>query len=177
MIKVREWHRRVEDWCAAVSGTIIFAMMILSSIDIFGRYVLNSPIPSTYELLELSLPVAAYLSFAYVQRSKGHITIEFLIERLRPGVAARLNAIVLALMLGISALITWRTALEAVASFHVGEYTFGLIKYPLGPSRAFVTFGVGLLCLRLIADFFGQIGKHPPKEEEEGERKEIIHGT
>lgn len=177
MLDLKKWHGRIEDWCAAVSGTIIFGMMILSSIDILGRYLLGSPIPGTYELLELSLPVAAYLSFAYVQRNKGHITIEFLIERLRPGVVAHLNAVVLALMIGISALITWRTALEAVASFHEGEYTFGLIRYPVSPSRAFVTFGVGLLCLRLIADLIGQIRKHPLKTKAQEEREEINRGA
>jgi len=177
MLAFKEWHGRIEDWCAAVSGTIIFGMMILSSIDIFGRYLLGSPIPSTYELLELSLPVAAYLSFAYVQRNKGHITIEFLIERLRPGVAAHLNLVALALMIGISALITWRTAIEAVTSFHEGEYTFGLIMYPVSPSRAFVTFGVGLLCLRLIAELIGQIRKYPLKAEAQEESEAINHGT
>ena len=177
MLDFRKGHRRVEDWCAGFSGFMIFFMMTLTSVDILLRYLFNSPIPSTYELMELSLPVAAYLPFAFVQRTKGHITIEFVTERLRPETIARLNVVVFAATLGICAIITWRTAIEAVASFRSGEYVFGLIQYPLFPSRAFVTFGIGLMCCRLIVDLYGQIKKSPPGAEIIEKDKDLIHGA
>jgi len=171
-----ERQRRIEDYCAGLSGLMIFFMMSLTSIDILLRYLFNSPIPSAYELMELCLPIAAYLPFAYVQRVKGHITIEFLIERLSRKTVARLNIFVYAATLGICLIITWRTAVEAVLSFRGGEFVFGLIRYPLFPSRAFVSFGLGLMCLRLGADLYKQI-KGSPSSEEMVEEKELMHGT
>jgi TRAP-type C4-dicarboxylate transport system permease small subunit len=176
IIMRKEWQRRIEDFCAGISGLMIFLMMSLTSIDILLRYFFNSPIPSTYELMELCLPVAAYLPFAYVQRIKGHITIEFLTERLSPKTVSRLNILVYAGTLGICLIITWRTAVEAVISFRGGEFVFGLVQYPLFPSRAFVSFGLGLLCLRLIGDLYRQITGTPHREET-SETKDLLHGT
>ena len=176
MVKIKEWQRKLEDWCTAASGIVFFFMMVITCTDLGGRYLMNSPLQGSYELLELLLPVAAYLPFAHVQRNKGHITVEFITERLRPEVIARLNLIVLAVAFGICALITWRTGIETVASFREREVVFGLIPYRVGPSRAFLTFAMGLLCLRLIADFIAQIGQSPEKDKMGEEGKETIHG-
>jgi len=172
----KERQRKIEDYCAGISGLMIFFMMSLTSIDILLRFFLNSPIPSAYELMELCLPVAAYLPFAYVQRIKGHITIEFITERLQPKTVTRLNIFVYAATLGICLLLTWRTAVEAWISFQGGEFVFGLIQYPLFPSRTFVSFGLALLCLRLMVDLYGQMTGTSYGEKTE-EEKELTHGA
>lgn len=154
---VKKWHRRVDEWCGILAGVIIFGMMLLTSADIIMRYVFNAPIIGTFELMELLLPVAAYVGVSYVQQVRGHIAVEFIAERLPPKAAFRLDTAVLIIVLVVCVILTWQSAINGIVSWRAGDITLGLIEFPLGPPKVAVAFGLGLLCLRVLSQVFDHI--------------------
>lgn len=68
-----------------IAGVILFIMMILTSVDVFTRYVLNSPIRGAFEISEILMAVLIFAGLPLVSRKDEHVTIEFA-DKLIPGV-------------------------------------------------------------------------------------------
>jgi TRAP-type C4-dicarboxylate transport system permease small subunit len=56
--------------------------MVLSSADIFMRYLFNSPITGTYDVVSLMGAVLASFAMPYTMLQKGHVAVEVLIQSL-----------------------------------------------------------------------------------------------
>ena len=72
----------VEKASTAVAATIIFALMLLVVADVAGRKFFNSPVHGTIEIASLTLPVIVFLSIAYLQGLKEHVTVDLFTSRL-----------------------------------------------------------------------------------------------
>ena len=87
---MRRWLDGCERVLTLVAALATFAMMLLTTADAFGRYLLNRPILAAYELTTNYLIVAAvFLAMPYAYRQGANIRVTFLVERLRGTVAAR----------------------------------------------------------------------------------------
>ncbi|MCL2000561.1 MAG: TRAP transporter small permease [Planctomycetes bacterium] len=65
---------------------ICFVVMIVTMLlQVFTRYVINHPLPWTEELSRFSYIYAIFLGAILVQRSKHHMTVTLLVEKLPPG--------------------------------------------------------------------------------------------
>jgi TRAP-type C4-dicarboxylate transport system permease small subunit len=167
MAIVAKWFSYIEKRLLLVSAAIIFLMMSLTTVDVGMRYLLNSPIEGTYELIEFLLVGAGALGFAYVQRVREHVAISLITESLPTKTRSFIGILILILMLIISALITWRSGLSAAKSIMTGEVTIGVTAFPVGPARAVIPLGFGLLCLRIviqIAEGISSMSREVPHE-------------
>jgi len=131
--------------------------MLITSADVTMRYVFNSPIVGTFELMEFSLAGVAFLSFAYVQQQRGHITVEFIAERVSPRWRASMDLVVLVIVLPILSIMVWQTAEQALEAWRTGDVTMGLIKFPLAPAKATVPFGIAMLGLRVVSQILRRV--------------------
>lgn len=52
-------------------------MMILTSVDVFMRYVLNAPIVGAFEITEVMMPILIFAALPLVSGHDGHVTVEF----------------------------------------------------------------------------------------------------
>ena len=133
---------------------MILILTLLVPVDVLMRYGLNRPIAGLYELSELLLVGMVYLSITFVQAQKGHVAIDILYSKIpfRPRrVLAVFNSF---LGIGITAVMTWRTAHLAWQAWLTQDYTSGLVPWPLWPAKAVISLGCGLLCLRLVRDLW-----------------------
>jgi len=81
---VRRWLDGCERLLTLVAALATFIMMLLTTADAFGRYLLNRPILAAYELTTNYLMVAAiFLAMPYAYRLGANIRVTFLAERLR----------------------------------------------------------------------------------------------
>ena len=60
----------------------IVALMVIIVLDLILRNAFNSHLAGSYELIQLLLALAAFLSLAYIQVVKGHIFVDIVISRL-----------------------------------------------------------------------------------------------
>jgi len=148
----------------------IFIMTCLTTFDAGGRYLLNSPIPGSYEITEKFLMVACfYFAISYAYREGMNIRITLLVTRLPNSMRLFLNyiiqtiAILYCLSLCITAFMCNLPRLNE--KLYLTNYTF-----PLMPIYLSVPIGLMILTFRMILDLWRiKYGKSGLFKEEETE--------
>ena len=138
---------------AYVAAVALAGMMLITVADVFGRYVLKNPIIGTWELVGFMLVCAGSWGLGYCQVKKGHIRVDFLLQRFPEKVRAILTT--LAYFLGFAAfsLLCWRCVLytQYYLSLTRGNAT-DTLHIPLFPFVLILAIGTGMLALVLLFD-------------------------
>ena len=142
----------------SVALVVLVAMMFLTAVDVFMRYVLNRPILGSYEVTQLMMAVLVAFTMAYTQLHKGHVSIDVLISRFAPRTQAVIYTAVYSLSLGIFALITWQSALYAHSMWQT-KYVTAALNIPVYPFTFVLAFGSAILCVVFIYNLFEQLTK------------------
>ncbi|HME41848.1 MAG TPA: TRAP transporter small permease [Syntrophorhabdales bacterium] len=123
-----------------VAGVTLTLMMFLTVADVSLRAA-GHPIIGTYEIVALSLAVVIGFGIPKVSLDKGHVIMEFLLEKLSPrgkdvmNTFTRLLVIMLFLFIGYN-------LLNVGAEFHASGEVSPTIKLPFYP----VAYGVAVCC-------------------------------
>lgn len=134
-----------------VGGIALVLMMAQVSLDVAGKYLFNTPVPLTLEMVSNYYMVAVvFLPLAAVERRNGHIHVEMLYAVL-PRVPKRLLDI-LTYSLGIFLffMLTERAWLSAMKKFRVGEFIMGSYPVPIWQSRFLVPVGCAVILALLV---------------------------
>lgn len=132
-----------------VSLAALFVMMILMVVDVGGRYLFNRPLSGGYELVELLMIPCALMAIAYCEQKRGHLTMEFAVDRLPPRPRAGFEffntivAFVLYLCMGIWLL------MSAIEEIGTGRYS-GILQIPIYPFKFVAAFSMFAMTLQLI---------------------------
>lgn len=151
MIRFEKYIRSIANklnWIAAIA---VVLMMLLTSADVILRLAIE-PIPGVYEIVGLLGCVVISFSMGYTSTEKGHIAVEFLVQKMPESVQDIVNALNNVLAILIFGLITWQSILYATNLKHSGEVSLTL-QMPIFPFVYGISIGCGLLCLVLAADF------------------------
>ncbi len=135
------------NWIAA--GAIV-CMMLLTVADVVLR-MFRHPIPGTYEIVGLLGTVAISFSLAYTSVEKGHIAVEFLVQRLSQKTQALIstcNALVAMLLFIV---VTVQCVSYGLSLMQKGEVSL-TVQIPIYPFAFGVAAGCGLLCPVLLAE-------------------------
>lgn len=73
---------RIMEVCSLIGIFSIGAIMVITTMDVLGRYLFNVPLPATYELTECAVAGAVFLGIAYTQFRKGHVQMEIVVLHL-----------------------------------------------------------------------------------------------
>lgn len=115
-----------------IAGVFLFGMMAITTIDVFGRYVLGQSLPGTVELVQTALTIAVACALPKVTLANAHIALGLVrgapghpLERIRLGFIAILGAGVL----GCVSFVLFQHAAEA-ARF---QDVIGYLQLPVAP--------------------------------------------
>ena len=72
------WERRVEAILGVVASAILFAMMLLTVVDVVARYVFNRPLRGAFEVTELMLLVLIFAGLPLVSFADEHAVMDFI---------------------------------------------------------------------------------------------------
>jgi TRAP-type C4-dicarboxylate transport system permease small subunit len=116
----------------ATAGTVLFVMMVITALDVGGRYLLNKPLPGGFELTEVMLATLIYCALPLVSKQREHIVIDTFDSLMSPGVKRAFDVfadIVCSLTLSGIGYLIFRRAVR------VAEYgdTTSVLKLPLAP--------------------------------------------
>lgn len=142
----------VEDVLVLIAGMVIFALMIVVTADVISRSLFNLPLPNSYEYMELGMVFAVYLGASKVQREKGHIAIDTVVQILPPRGRAAVELLGCLIGLVLMGAIGWWGAEAAWNSYVTAEYIGSVARLPVLPARLALVAGVTVLCLRLLID-------------------------
>jgi len=130
---------RVLDWLVLGAGVVLFGMMLLTVVDVVGRYFLNTPVSGSAEATEMLLALIVFAGIPAAAARGEHISIDIL-EHVLGERARRVQAIVggvfAALVMGVMA---WRLWLRAAELLSYNERSSHL-NLPVGWLAAFLAF-------------------------------------
>jgi TRAP-type C4-dicarboxylate transport system permease small subunit len=134
-----------------VAAAALVVMMLLTSVDVFMRYLFNHPIIGTYDLVGLLGAVMASFAMPYTMLKKGHVAVEIVVQSLSK--AKQLFIETLTHLVGISLflVLVWQAILLSKDMKAAGEVTPTLLLpfYPLVYCMAVCFFG---LCLAILVN-------------------------
>jgi TRAP-type C4-dicarboxylate transport system permease small subunit len=113
-----EWLRVVQLWLAALA---LIVMMSVTVLDVFLRYVFNSPVRGSYDIVEAMLVIFVFhgMSTAFLHRK--NITIDLIDSFAKPSLVAVLIRIADVLSIVVVALFTYAMVVPAMQSYAYGE--------------------------------------------------------
>ena len=125
----RVWLERV---LGVSAGAVLFAMMMLTAVDVVGRYIFNRPVTGAFEVTEMMLAALIYCGLPLVSQRREHIVIDTFDYLMSRGVKRSLDmaaeVLCSAALFGLAWLVFGRAG-------RVAQYgdTTTVLKIPLAP--------------------------------------------
>ena len=139
-----------------IAAGFLAVMMVLTGVDVLGRYVFNKPVPGSYEMTEFMMPIVIAFGLAFCALEKGHVKVELVTSRLPERTQAVMKTIVCLVFLGIFILVTWQTWLRAKGMIDVGQLSM-VLYIPVYPFVLSVAVGCAALCIVILRDVFSYL--------------------
>lgn len=140
--------RGLQQGVEGLAGAVLFILMLLTTVDVTGRYFFNAPILGAVELTQLLLAVIVFLAFPTVTWREEHITVD-LLDAVFPKPLVWLRQLVINAICATALLIMarriWLLAERALGWGDATEF----LRIPLGyliAMMAIMTVIAGLLC-------------------------------
>jgi TRAP-type C4-dicarboxylate transport system permease small subunit len=114
------------------SAVVLFAMMMITAVDVAGRYLFNKPIAGGFELTEIALAALIYCGLPLVSARREHIVIDTFDPMFSPRLKRILDMMAEVVCAIALAGVGW---LIFVRAGRVAEYgdTTSVLKLPLAP--------------------------------------------
>jgi TRAP-type C4-dicarboxylate transport system permease small subunit len=148
---------RLSKWMQVVSGTALVFIMLLTVADVCLRNLLQKPIIGTYEFVGMGGALVIGFALPITSWLRGHIFVDFFIQKFSPKVGAAFNIATRLLCIGLFILIVWNLFLFGQGLYASGEVTptRHLPFYPVAFALAAVFV---IQCFVFISDIIKVIG-------------------
>ncbi|HEY6240309.1 MAG TPA: TRAP transporter small permease [Burkholderiales bacterium] len=148
-----------------LAAALMFATMLLTCVDVVGRYFFNKPVTGGFELTEMLLAALIFAGLPLVTLRGDHITVD-LLDPVTPDWLFRIQH-VLASLIGAACTgyLSWRLWLRAEALGRAGEITSEL-HIKLSWLTYSMSFLMALTAAALVVTLFRQPLRHIPGEGE-----------
>ena len=80
----RTFFDRILDFTRIIAMCMIFVTMLILCAHVFMRYVFSKPLNWTIDVSSIFLLVITVLAAAWLQKSDGHVAVDFIFEYLEP---------------------------------------------------------------------------------------------
>ncbi len=125
-------HKLLNTLCGALAATALFAIMVLTLVDVSGRKLLSQSVPGSLELTELLMVAVIFAGLPLVSLHHEHVVFDSLDRWVPAGLRrvqqALVDALCAALLLGLAA-VMWAKAGQMLS---YGDTTAQL-KLSVGP--------------------------------------------
>ena len=131
---------------AALSGLVLVLVG-----NVVTRALFNAPILGTVEIAELLTLVIVFLTIAYTEKEKGHVTIDLLLPKLPRKFRAASTVVLLLLSIAYFLLLAWQGFLMMLSNIHP-YLTSQILDIPLYPFMLIISFGSLLISLQMAVN-------------------------
>ncbi|MCK5683233.1 TRAP transporter small permease [bacterium] len=154
--KFKKTIEQVTNIALSIGMGWVLVMMMLTTIDVAGRYFLSKPIPGAIEMSEFMLAIFGILGMAYTHQSGGNVKVTMLTSALSPWFARLAETITLLLSLQIIGMIAWYGIISGIEEFNLGTTT-DTLGIPIHPLYFLLSIGAFLLCLELLVNLIESV--------------------
>lgn len=142
--------RVLDQILGGLSAIILFVLMMLTTVDVLGRYLFNAPLPGGYEITELMMAALVFAAMPVVTRRENHIVIDLLDFMMPSAIVRPRQVIVNLLCAALCALWSWRTWTLGVRLAGYNEVT-EYLNLPLAPICYFISVMSGFVTLVFLS--------------------------
>ena len=148
---MKRWLERLARAPDALAGLMLLALVVVTVIDVFGRYVFRAPLGGADELTVFFMAIGIYAVLPRITWREDHVSVD-LIDMFYPKrwIAPRQIAMNLAAA-AFMAIATWRLWILAARLQGDGEITMYL-RLPKGPLTYFLALMCAIATLALLAN-------------------------
>lgn len=153
-LDVRPWL----EWSVGVGAALIlFSLVLITCVDVVGRYILDAPLNGAFELTEILLAALVFLALPLTTERREHVEVD-LLNVLGDRVNRVLSAFAGLFSAALLATFAWRLASHAWKAAEDGAVTNAL-EIPLAPFGYLASFSC------LVCAFIAFLrGVQPPPE-------------
>jgi TRAP-type C4-dicarboxylate transport system permease small subunit len=120
------WADRLFAALGIAAGVLAAAMMLVTTVDVGGRFFLNRPLHGAFEATEVMMGLLIFLALPLATRRREHITVT-MFDHLLPEAVKRGAGLLFGLACAaICGLLAWRVGLYGERLLRVGEVTLEL---------------------------------------------------
>jgi TRAP-type transport system small permease protein len=139
----RLWERRFDVVLGIAASAILMGMMLLTFVDVVGRYVFNRPVRGGFEVTELGLLVLIFAGLPLVSHAGEHVTMDFIDRLLKPGARVLLERAVDVFCTAIFLFGAWLVWLKADRIWEYRDAT-DVLRIVYGPFVYFMAVMIAL---------------------------------
>jgi len=134
-----------------IGGMGIVLMMAHVTLDVVLKNLFNAPIQGTIEISSYYYMVAVVmLPMAMVEYEDEQISVDLLFIRFPRPLRKICLLATFVITAAVLSLVTWRTGLDAVRAFRVGEVVMGSREVIVWPTRCLLPLGFGLAAVAAL---------------------------
>ncbi len=153
---VDEAFFQVEKFLNLIAALVILAIMFIGTYQVFGRKLLNLPVPGYVDWIEMIMTVFAFVAISYTQRLGGHVRMEIILGRMKGRLLYFFEIFGTVCAIFIVAVLGYYGYEHFLRAFEIGDSTID-IELPVWPSKLLVPFAFGILLFRLFIQLIGFI--------------------
>ena len=145
-----------------LAALVILAVMFIGVFQVFGRKLINLPVPGYVDVIEFVMTVFAFIAIAYTQRVGGHVRMEIIIKKFSGRSLWVLEALGTLTIIGIIAILAWFGYEHFLRAWLIGDSSID-IEIPLWPSKLLIPVAFAVLLVRLVIQLIGflRLAAHP----------------
>lgn len=99
---------RLTRWLHHLSGALLIGLMLLTVVNIVGRWLFNVPLAGTVELTEVGMVAIVFMGLAYAEVRGDHIQVDLLYDQLGTRGRRVLRLFAALVSFATVAVMTWR---------------------------------------------------------------------
>jgi TRAP-type C4-dicarboxylate transport system permease small subunit len=135
--------RHADAILGVAASAILLAMMLLTVVDVVGRYVFNRPLRGAFELTELMLLVLIFAGLPLVSYADEHVTMDFIDRLLSPRGQLVLRRATQVISAALMLLLAWLVWFKADRIWAYRDAT-DVLRIVYGPFVYFMAVMIGL---------------------------------
>ena len=150
-ISVISGFTKLAQWMDEISKITLLGIMLFIIINILMRRLFNSPITGSYDIVSSSIVIVVVLALANCAVQKGHIAIDFIVDRFPLWIQKLIDTTTNTVCLIFIGLFAYHAGKYAYITAISGDSTLTL-KIPHYPFIYIVSVGYVLLSLVILID-------------------------
>ena len=139
---VEAFLHRVNKAGLVLSGLAILMMTVLGGLDVLSNALFGLPIAGTYEATETLMVFTVFLGLGYLHQDRAYVAVDIFYWRMPARGRWLVDVLTLVLMTLYFSAIAWKGWSKALESWRIGEYSAGLVQFPIYPARFSLAIGV-----------------------------------
>ena len=140
-----------------ISSVVLAVMMLLTFVDVIGRYVFNAPIFGATEMISTMLALVIFLGLGIANAKDRHIVVELFDHQIRAFAPRLYDVVVQGFSIFAMSLIVYVLFLQAREAAHVGSTTI-VLEWPMAWITSSVVF---FAALSVVSQILGLIVGKP----------------